>query len=95
MRPLHWVKLPDAKVVGTIWVDADQSGGIGTDDNEAGLDRDAIEVIFGLGEERDRSASRSRATSVGANTCVFAATAAPAGSCISQSCQGISRRGQR
>ena len=65
MRPLHWVKLPDAKVVGTIWVDADQSGGIGTDDNEAGLDRDAIEVIFGLGEERDRSASRSRATSVG------------------------------
>ena len=48
MRPLHWAKLPDAKVVGTIWVDEKASGGIGLDDG-GDIDTAAVEAVFGLG----------------------------------------------
>ena len=57
MRPLHWVRLPDTKVMGTIWVDAEASSGVGMDDARAGLDLEAVESVFGLGDARARNVS--------------------------------------
>ena len=67
MRPLHWGKLPDIKVPGTIWVDTSLSDGIGLDDANAGLDTAALEEAFGLGG-RARTVSRPEAEPAGGVT---------------------------
>ena len=67
MRPLHWSRLPDVKVAGTIWLDADMP----SEETAAGLDIEGVEAVFGITDTRGRGTSaenvetRGRAGSVG------------------------------
>jgi len=55
MRPLHWSKVPDAKVSGTIWLEEEMA------EAKAALDVDVFESIFGLAETRGRSPTKDAA----------------------------------
>ena len=52
MRPLHWSKVPDAKVAGTLWLED------AMEESKAAVDAADLEVIFGLAETRGRSATK-------------------------------------
>ena len=58
MRPLHWSKVPDMKLQGTIWLED------GMDDKKVSLDVEGFEAVFGLVESRGRSATAERDRSV-------------------------------
>jgi len=52
MRPLHWSKVPDAKVAGTLWLED------AMEESKAAVDAADLEGIFGLAETRGRSATK-------------------------------------
>jgi len=58
MRPLHWSKLPDMKVVGTIWVDESAKSGIGMESSD--IDVELIESVFGVAAAAPTTPEKSK-----------------------------------
>ena len=58
MRPFHWAKIPDAKSVGTIWLEEDMD----VDDKEEKFDADELEAVFSLAQKLTSTAGGACAT---------------------------------